>query len=51
MRSTDEGETWEDLTPPAGGILDYNGIFALDANTVWLVMDQGGIFKFDGTQK
>ncbi|MDD2901339.1 MAG: YCF48-related protein [Syntrophales bacterium] len=49
MRSTNDGETWEDLTP-GSSILDYNDIFALDASTVWLVRDQGGIFKFDGSQ-
>jgi photosystem II stability/assembly factor-like uncharacterized protein len=49
MRSNDDGMTWEDLTPN-GSILDFNGIYAVNANAVWLTRDQGGVFKFDGSQ-
>ena len=51
MRSTDDGVTWQDMNPPdLGGDLDRNGICAVNANLVWLVTDQGGIYIFDGSQ-
>ena len=50
MRSTNDGETWVDLTPPDSGLFDFNGVYAVDANTVWLTRDQGGVFIWDGSQ-
>jgi hypothetical protein len=51
MRSTSDGVTWQDMNPPdLGGDLDRNGIYAVNANTVWLVTDQGGIYLFDGSR-
>ena len=50
MRSTNDGETWESMRPPeVGGLYDCNGIYAVNANTVWLTTDQGGIYLFDGS--
>jgi photosystem II stability/assembly factor-like uncharacterized protein len=51
MRSLDDGGTWESMRPPkVGGLYDCNGIDAVNANTVWLTTDQGGIYLFDGSQ-
>lgn len=40
MRSTDDGGTREDLTPKDAGIFEFNGIYAVNASTVWLTRDQ-----------
>ena len=51
MRSTDDGETWKVNQPSnVGGLLDCNGIYAVNANAVWLATDYGGIYLFDGSQ-
>ena len=50
MRSTDDGATWEVNQPDIGGTIDCNGIYAVNANTVWLATDKGGIYLFDGSQ-
>jgi len=50
MRSTNDGATWEVNQPDIGGTTDCNGIYAVNANTVWLATDEGGIYLFDGSR-
>jgi hypothetical protein len=49
MRSTNDGATWKNMTPLGeSALFDYNGVYAVNANTVWVTRDQGGIFLFNG---
>jgi len=43
--TADGGKTWIDQwNPDMGGLLHFNGVFAVDRETIWLARDQGGIF-------
>ena len=46
LLSEDGGNTWVDRPPPSG-FFDINGVAAVDGNTVWVVVDDGGIFRSD----
>jgi photosystem II stability/assembly factor-like uncharacterized protein len=46
LHSADGGLTWVDRTPPMGGF-DVNGVVAVDQDSVWVVVDNGGIFRSD----
>jgi len=51
MLTTDGGETWQNKNPYGiGGFYDWNGVFAVNKNTVWAARDNDGIFKYDGSQ-
>jgi len=47
QQTTDGGDTWQDLTPGIS-FFDYNGVFAVNENSVWVSRDADGIFKYDG---
>jgi photosystem II stability/assembly factor-like uncharacterized protein len=44
--SADGGTTWLDRGPDVG-LYDINGVFAVDHDTVWVVVDDGGIYRSD----
>ena len=46
LLSEDGGNTWTDHPPPTG-FFDVNGVAALDRDSVWVVVDNGGIFRSD----
>ena len=51
LHTTDGGETWENITPlDGGGFFDWNGVFAVNNNDVWVARDNDGIFNHDGSQ-
>ena len=51
QQTTDGGETWQDFTSELeGGFFDWNGVFVVNKNTVWVSRDNGGIYKYDGSQ-
>jgi photosystem II stability/assembly factor-like uncharacterized protein len=51
VHTTDGGETWQNKTPlNGGGLYDWNGVFAVNKNTVWVARDNDGVFKYDGSQ-
>ena len=51
QQTTDGGETWQDFTSELeGGFFDWNGVFVVNKNTVWVSRDEDGIYKYDGTQ-
>jgi photosystem II stability/assembly factor-like uncharacterized protein len=43
LHTADGGLTWIDQK--SSGIYDINGVFAVDRNTVWIVVDNGGIYR------
>jgi photosystem II stability/assembly factor-like uncharacterized protein len=49
QQTTDGGETWQEQVPGIS-FFDYNGVFAVKKNTVWVSRDADGIYKYDGTQ-
>ena len=49
LHTTDGGKTWQ-VQKPITGPGDFNGVFAVDKNTVWVSQDYGGIYKYDGSQ-
>jgi photosystem II stability/assembly factor-like uncharacterized protein len=50
QHTADGGETWQEQEIPGVRFYDYNGVFAVNKNTVWVSRDADGIFKYDGTQ-
>jgi len=49
IHSTDGGETWQNVTPlNGGGFFDWNGVYAVNENNVWVARDNDGIFLYDG---
>ena len=51
LHTTDGGKTWQDISSEVGGVFfDFNGVFAVDNNTVWVSQDNDGIYKYDGSQ-
>ncbi len=49
LYTNDAGETWQDKSP-ASGLFDFNGVFVVNRSTVWVTQDNGGIYKYDGSQ-
>jgi photosystem II stability/assembly factor-like uncharacterized protein len=49
QHTADGGETWQEQVPGVA-FFDYNGVFAVNKNTVWVSRDADGIYKYDGTQ-
>ena len=49
QQTTDGGETWQEKVPGVA-FFDYNGVFAVNKSTVWVSRDNGGIYKYDGSQ-
>ena len=47
IHTADGGTTWVQQALPSGGLYDVNGVFAVDHNTVWVVVDDGGIYRSD----
>ena len=51
LRTTDGGETWQNKHPYGiGGMFDWNGVFAVNKNTVWVARDNDGVFMYDGSE-
>jgi parallel beta-helix repeat protein len=49
QHTTDGGETWQNVTPlNGGGFYDWNGVFAVNENNVWVARDNDGIYQYDG---
>jgi photosystem II stability/assembly factor-like uncharacterized protein len=46
LYSADGGVTWDDRSPEVG-FFDINGVSVVDQNSVWVVVDDGGIFRTD----
>jgi photosystem II stability/assembly factor-like uncharacterized protein len=50
LHTTDGGKTWQDITKEIVGREDFNGVFAVDKNTVWVTLDYNNLYKYDGSQ-
>jgi photosystem II stability/assembly factor-like uncharacterized protein len=46
LHSADGGVTWANREPGVG-LLDINGVYAVDHDSVWIVVDNGGIYRSD----
>ena len=51
VHTTDGGKNWHNVTPlNGGGFYDWNGVFAVNENAVWVARDNDGIFMYDGSK-